>query len=132
MLNHCRKGFTLIELMIVIAIVGILTVIAVGSYAEHVKKAKRTDGQVGLLNLAADMERYYTQNNSYLNATLTDVGSNPTTPEGYYNLSIVSATATTFDIQAAPTFADSGCNVLTYNQLGQKGVSGPDGVSECW
>jgi len=60
-----RAGFTLVELMIAVAIVAILAAIAYPSYQEQIRKANRADAQADLLNLAQFMERYYTQNNRY-------------------------------------------------------------------
>ena len=60
-----NKGFTLIELMIVVAIVGILAAIAYPSYQEFVARSKRADAQGALLSLASAMERYFTENNTY-------------------------------------------------------------------
>ena len=59
------RGFTLIELMIVVAVVGILAAVAYPSYQEYVRKAKRAEGRTALLELLQQQERYMTQNNSY-------------------------------------------------------------------
>ena len=66
MLN--TKGFTLIELMIAVAIVGILAGIAYPSYQDSVRKSRRADAKGALLGFANAMERYFTENNSYLGA----------------------------------------------------------------
>jgi prepilin-type N-terminal cleavage/methylation domain-containing protein len=89
-------GFTLIELMIVVVVIGILAAIAYPSYQEHVRKARRADAQTALLELAQFMERHYTANGKYL----TSANAAPTLPfseapkDGtgkYYDLSFASA-----------------------------------------
>lgn len=143
-----KKGFSLIELLIVVAIVGILAAVAFPSYRSYITKARRTDGQTSLLDLANRMERYYSQNHTYATATLgtasptTDVLTNATTPEGWYTLSIAAQTASSYTLQATPQNAqgteDTGCQSLTFNDLGEKGLaSGPAGsptetAAECW
>lgn len=67
------KGFTLIELMIVVAIIGILAAVAFPAYQDSVRKGKRSDGQAALMDIMAKQERYYTDNNTYT-ADLTDLG----------------------------------------------------------
>ncbi len=130
-----HRGFTLIELVIVMVIIGILIAVAVPSYNSYIQASRRADGKAALLNLAAQMERYFTTNNTYVGATLANIGSSATSPSGYYNLSITSATASNYTIQAAPTGAqasDSLCSTLTLNQLGQKGDTGTGSVTDCW
>lgn len=130
------RGFTLIEIMIVIVIIAILVGIAYPSYVGYITKSRRSDGQSALLDLSNRMERYFTTNNTYVGATLSNVGAPSTTTGGYYTLSITTATATTYTIQAAPTGTqasqDTLCGSLTLNQLGQKGENGTGSVADCW
>lgn len=79
-MRQSKSGFSLIELMIVVAIIGILASVAYPSYVEHVKDAKRAEGQAALLGFAGAMERHFTLNGSYWNATATS-NANVTTPE---------------------------------------------------
>ncbi len=67
-MKHSSRGFTLIEVMIVVAIIGILAAIAYPSYDEYVKRGNRTEGQAFLSDVAARQERYFSQNNAYITA----------------------------------------------------------------
>jgi len=130
-----HKGFTLIELMIVIAIVGILAAVAYPSYTSYVKKANRADAIDSLLSLAGRMEEYYMNNDTYVGATVNaagtgTVGSNKTS-DNLYTLSISSATAYAYGLTATPINTDSECGNLTLNSLGQKGTSAGT-VDACW
>ncbi|WP_278043911.1 type IV pilin protein [Legionella nagasakiensis] len=142
-----KKGFSLIELLIVMAIVGILASIAYPTYQDYVTRARRSDGQSALLDLASRMERYYSEHHTYQTATIgtgnaTDVLSSNTSPEGWYSLSISSATGSTYTLQAIPVSTqatlDTLCQTLTLNQLGVKGITtGPAGTptgnaAQCW
>ena len=68
---HRGRGFTLMELMIVVAIIGLLSAIAVPGYQDYVRKGKRTEGKAALTAAASRMERFYTQNNCYPSAATT-------------------------------------------------------------
>lgn len=141
------KGFSLVELIFVIAILGILVSIAYPSYREYTNRERRIDGQLALLDLAARMEKYYGLQNSYLYATIgtgstTDIGTDAFSPQGWYQLSISNQTVASYTLQATPTKAqatnDNSCQSLTLNSLGVKGITiGPAGaptaeVKDCW
>ncbi|QBE62389.1 type IV pilin protein [Pseudoduganella lutea] len=68
MTGHAGKagGFTLVELMVVVAVAGVLAATAYPGYRQHVIRAKRTEGQVALQALMQQQERYFTQNNRYI------------------------------------------------------------------
>jgi type IV pilus assembly protein PilE len=128
------NGFTLVELMIVIAIIGILAAVAYPAYTSAVKKANRADGIDSLLSLASRMEEYYMNNDTYVGATVNatgtgTVGSNKTSDD-LYTMSITSATAFAYTLTATPKSADSECGNLILNSLGQKTAS--TGAAVCW
>ncbi|WP_158007602.1 type IV pilin protein [Marinobacter sp. X15-166B] len=122
MINRIRlpqrsAGFTLIELMIVVAIIGIIAAIAYPSYQEQVRSTRRADAQGALVSFANAMERFYTQNNSYIGAdggaaaisdTLTAPAASvfasvsPTDGNPVYNLRIFNLTANAYELRAVP------------------------------
>jgi len=132
-----QNGFTLIELMIVVAIIGILSAIAYPSYQSYMKKSARADAKVGLTKLADKQERFYLQNNTYT-ATIADLNTSTTSEEGYYDFTIsstdlvsgfiITATAVTGKSQAN----DTGCTVMTLSSTGAKTPNGPAPIKDCW
>ncbi|MBI3368738.1 MAG: type IV pilin protein [Burkholderiales bacterium] len=130
-------GFTLIELMIGVAIVAILTAIAYPGYAKQVAKGRRAEAKTALLAVAQKMERFYTERATYAGAALGSGGIYAATSEnGYYNLSITAQTATGFTIKAVPTGiqASDKCGSYVYNDAGTKslGADATDSVANCW
>jgi type IV pilus assembly protein PilE len=137
--KNFSKGFTLVELMIVVAIVAILAAIALPSYQAYVLRSHRTSAVNAVMDLASREARYYTTNNSYTNSLITlGYAADPTlvtdANNNYYNLSVNPAsTATTFTLQAVPQGAqvNDTCGTFTYTDLGVKGVSAGT-VADCW
>jgi len=129
-----QRGFTLIELMIVVVIIAILSAIAYPAYTRYVYKSRRADAYAALNQDQAIMERCYAQYFSY-NPT---GGSCPaiatTSPEGYYQISQpVAATSTTYKLTATaigPQAGDTQCTSLSLDQAGNKTSTGPG--SNCW
>ncbi|MEO5812537.1 MAG: type IV pilin protein [Rhodanobacter sp.] len=117
-------GFTLLELMIVVAIVAILAAIAVPSYGRYAFRAHRADGQELLLRIANAQERFYATNNRY--GTLTEMGyDTPAMSEkGYYSVTSgpVGGDTQTFLLQATPVGAQATdvCGILSIDNSGHK------------
>jgi len=143
-----QRGFTLIELMITLVVVGILAAIAYPAYTEQVRKTRRSDAMAALMRTAQVLERCYTEFNAYndTNCPAVDNGNNTkldsnytTTDGGYYTLSATTLTATAFTLKATrdpngPQKNDK-CGDLTYSHIGVKGVvSAAAGVTanDCW
>lgn len=124
------RGFTLIELMIVVVILGILAAIAYPSYVSQVTKAKRSDGQIALMENAQALERCFSQFNAYNNANCTITAASP---EGHYAIT-VARTATTFTLTATPQASqtDPVCANFTLTNVGVQGISGTGTVAACW
>ncbi|WP_333876969.1 type IV pilin protein [Methylobacter sp.] len=142
-----QKAFTLIELMITVAIVGILAGIAYPSYKDSVMKSRRADVKGVVLGLANAMERLFTETNSYLGAagttaTPADTGtpriySIPAATSAYYTVTISAATASSYTLSAAPagTQSTDECGTLTLTHTGVKGITGAaSGITAdyCW
>ena len=137
-------GFSLIELMIVVAIAGILAAIAFPSYNNYVLRGKRAEGRNALLDLAARQERFYSDNNQYT-GTLGTGGLNYSDPSSCssdsgvqtetckYTLAVsgVSGTNQEFTITATPVSTDEACGNLSIDQAGQKATSAGT-TAECW
>lgn len=132
-----KIGFTLVELLLAVAIIGIILALAYPSYTHYVTKTHRTDGQIALMELTARMERYYLENNhTYVGATFEKLNTTNTSPRGYYDLELTSLSDTTFTLKALPKGAqlanDKLCGTLTVDQLGQKGQTGTGTPKDCW
>lgn len=140
--RRTTAGFTLIEVMIVVAIIGILAAIAYPSYDEYVKRGNRTEGQALLSEVAARQERFFAQNNRYV-TTAADIGklqlrgtsgTTVTSDTGKYTLSIGTANGDGgYTLTATQQFSDTACGNLTLTALGTKGRSGSGKtIQECW
>lgn len=132
-----QRGFTLIELMIVVAVVGILTAIALPSYNEYILRGHRAEGRAALLQTAQWMERAATANGDYpLTAAFPD--SMKSIPSGRYAISLNSDGATfTLTATAQNAQANDKCGNLTLSNTGLQGAnSKTEGASgydtSCW
>lgn len=133
------RGFTLIELMVVVAIVAILAAIAFPSYQDSVRKSKRGQAKADLVELAQRAERFHTVNNTYVGFAIPSADAVSPRTAGApvaYEVALAASTPNTFTLTATPTnaqVADVLCMTLSIDQLGQKGRTGNSStVAECW
>ena len=137
-------GFTLIEIMITVAIVGIIAAVALPSYKSYIDRAKRADARAQLLQAAQFMQRFYTANDQYVNDRAgnnisTQMPANlmrsPVDGQRIYALT-VDATVSTYTLTMAPvsggSLAGDACGSFTLTGTGLKGVTGSRSRDECW
>ena len=123
-----NSGFTLVELMVTVVIIGILTAVAYPSFTEYANKAECSDGMDTLLQQAALMEEFYNVGDTYNGATLANAAS----PKGYYAISFAQA-STAFYYKLAATPVDTNQYTLTLDSVGVKGEeSGGASSVNCW
>jgi len=126
------KGFTLIELMIVVAILGILAAVAFPSYQKYTTKSHRVDAEKNLGELAQYMERYFTENGRYdqdSGSTAVSLPFSKSPKDGsktHYNIALSAVSSTAFTLKATPTGSqatnDTKCGILSVNSAGVKCV----------
>ncbi len=133
MTRNTQRGFTLIEVMIVVAVLGVLVAIGYPSYTDQVRKSRRAEGMGELLELADRMERHYSDVGTYDQANGNDMTAaaiwKTTTTDGYYTLSVDAGTTnTSFTARATPTTKGNQnkdkCGTFVINSQGQQSLSG--------
>jgi type IV pilus assembly protein PilE len=127
MIKNARtmQGFTLVELMLVVTVIGILAAIVYPNYQEYVMRSNRTEGIALLNDAAARQERYFAQNNAYANTAAKLGFASDKSPNNMYTLAIsdVEAGTSAYTLTVTPTRTDAKCGSLTINQAGTKGTS---------
>ncbi len=134
-INRIHKGFSLVELMIVVAIIGILASVAYPSYVDFVAKSNRSEGQRELLRIANLQEQYFIDHRSY-STDMTKLGLNADpfiTDGGYYSIdATVIASGSSFTLTASATTVqaanDASCKKLEVTETGKKTATSTD----CW
>lgn len=129
------RGFTLIEIMITVTIIGILAAVALPAYQNYVLRAGRTEGQAALMDISARLEQFYLGNKTYTEDIAGDLNTNTTTESNRYDIGVAGCpiatcyliTATAVNAQAA----DATCTTLTLSSSDVKGATGTD-PDACW
>jgi type IV pilus assembly protein PilE len=142
-----QKGFTLVELMIVVAIIGILSALVFPSYQRYVMRSGRSEGQAKLMEVMQAQERFYSQNQTYTanlgvgGLAYPNVAANAAAPSEQARYNVTSAAcaggtiATCVILSAAPQGSqanDTECGTITLNSKGTKTEGGTGTVSTCW
>lgn len=132
------KGFTLIELMIVVAVISILSAVAYPSYQDSVRKSRRADAKATLVQLAQFMERNYSLSQRYDKDSAGNAVTLPFTKSPvdgatkFYDLSLEASDQTTFTLKAVPTGAQATdvCATLKIDNAGARSTT--SGRTDCW
>ncbi|WP_369413289.1 type IV pilin protein [Microbulbifer zhoushanensis] len=140
MSNRNQKGFTLIEILIVVAILGVIASIAYPSYQESVNKGRRADAKAMLGDVSQRLQRCFTVYSAYnddncaVEDQLTD-GNTIDSQEGFYTISATNVTATTFTLTATAVGVqanDTKCGNFGLTNTGTRSVTGSSGTDYCW
>ncbi len=139
-----ERGFTLIELVFAVAIIGILAAIAFPSFMDSVRKSRRTDAVTALNNVQQAQERYRANKTAYADnltaaptADPAGLGLTTGTAAGYYTIALVSATATSYEATATAVSGssqanDTNCATLEYAGTTSAGTLSYAATSPCW
>jgi len=144
-MKHRARGVTLMELMVVVAVLSIIASIAVPSYRSYLRRAQRSDATAELLRVRTAQEKFFLQNIAYTGdfgpagLNMTPAASATRASEhGFYTITVAVNVAgrpvPNFDVSAAATggqLDDTACQTFTINEVGVRGSS-PNGITTCW
>lgn len=133
-LNH--SGFSLIELMLAMAISAILIAMGYPTYITYQTHAERNRAEVALMQLSARLENYFNNNGTYADATIDGLHAEDLVDGLHYQLAIASATDSHYEIQALPIDSqanrDTACGTLSLTDDNVRSISGDGDAAECW
>ena len=128
-----QKGLTLIEMVITVAIIGIIAAVAWPEYERQKIKNRRSDGVNALLTAAQELQQCHTDEGGYLKTDGSDCPFTTGSKEGWWTVAANPALAlNTFTLEATPSLGDAECATLTITHLGVKGFTGTGNVNRCW
>lgn len=131
-----KNGFSLIELVVAMGIVGILAAIAIPAYTSYTKTANRTDATRTLTSYTQALERCYSQAFTYIGCSAIPATLPATSSQGYYSITFPVLTASTFTITATPKIApqtsDSLCTSFTVDNTGAQSTTPAGNSQTCW
>lgn len=129
-MKRTTAGFTLIELMMVVAVIAILATIAYPAYTDQMRKSRRAQAKADLVEYMQMAERHHTVQGSYTGFSLP-VSQSPRAGTAFYTMDISSIQANAINITATPLGAQASdtCGTLQLNQTGKKL---PESPAECW
>ncbi len=139
MATRIHRGFTLIELMMAVAVIAILVAIAYPNYIEYTRRARRADATGSLMQTAQQMERCLTVFNTFANPPCQVLNTVPSS-DGHYSIAVTARTATTYTLTATPVAggaqaSDTKCTSFGLNQLQQRSANGSTAsaeITKCW
>jgi len=130
-----QHGFSLIELMVVVTIIGILASIAYPNYTQYVFRSKRSEAKVELERRSQALEKCYTRYMSYLSANCTPLAAAGNTANNYYAISAVTPDAVTYTLTATAIGTqanDKKCATLSLSSNGERAYTGTGTMKDCW
>jgi len=136
--THKNNGFTLLELLIAVAIIAILAAIALPSYQRYIAEGQRSDGKAALLDAAQILERCYTEHGQYNDATCDILNGVSIDSESEFFTVAPVVAANTFTLTATRAAGtDVDCHNMAINQIGAKTSSNSGGTdttttADCW
>lgn len=140
-MKRMHRGFTLLELMIVVVVIAIIASFAITNYTRYAMRTRRADAKEMLMRMAAAEERHYTSFNKYTSKLKDDLGfssDTPPTEKGYYTIKIadVDTAAQKYTLSAEPVAGGAqdkdACKTLKLASSGTKDKTGDESNGACW